>query len=426
MLPELNLCCPLSQALTCLRVSLHPQPLRLSQYSGMNYVGHLTLHFLGQSTQRNSTWGIIQAEMMLSSLFCYWLETTINVPSHPHSSYRNEHNIDSNHSAKKTPKHHPPNKQTNTVKENPCVTWSPWHAEKNGCNGYCFPSRCSPRCGKYCVWNGAQGRRGPGVPPRGAPHLLHWEPAHRRAHHAAERPPLQEALAGAGGQESCRHLWRCQPGRVHSDNCQVQLCQPGMSSVFLPLCFFACFLTQQACQTASVVSQWKPGCVGQCRAISVRGEWLHCVTLLTISSILLSLGGIVASQLLFSELFFSSCSVAQSGPTLCDPMDFPVLYSLLEFAQTHVHWVGDALQPSHPLSPSSPLALRTFMGDQPWANDCFLASPFLCLYFSQSFLAVQESYLLESLFSALTQKHLKCIHTLRNKYLNQSQVSFLP
>ena len=52
---------------------------------------------------------------------------------------------------------------------------------------------------------------------------------------------------------------------------------------------------------------------------------------------LISRGGIVASQLLFSKLFFSSCSVAQSGPTLCDPTDFPVLYSLLEFAQTHVH-----------------------------------------------------------------------------------------
>ena len=42
------------------------------------------------------------------------------------------------------------------------------------------------------------------------------------------------------------------------------------------------------------------------------------------------------------------CSVAQSCPTLCDPMDcstlgFPVLHSLLEFAQTHVHWVGDAI-----------------------------------------------------------------------------------
>ena len=52
------------------------------------------------------------------------------------------------------------------------------------------------------------------------------------------------------------------------------------------------------------------------------------------------------------------CSVAQSF--LCDPMDcstpdFPVLYHLLEFAQTHVHWVSDAIQPSHPLSsPSLP------------------------------------------------------------------------
>ena len=49
-------------------------------------------------------------------------------------------------------------------------------------------------------------------------------------------------------------------------------------------------------------------------------------------------------------------SVAKLCPTLCDPMDcsmpgFPVLYYLPEFAQTHVHWVGDAIQPSHPLSP---------------------------------------------------------------------------
>ena len=52
--------------------------------------------------------------------------------------------------------------------------------------------------------------------------------------------------------------------------------------------------------------------------------------------------------------------VAQSCPTLCDPMDcsmpgFPVHDQLPELAQTHVHWVGDAIQPSHPLlSPSPP------------------------------------------------------------------------
>ena len=51
----------------------------------------------------------------------------------------------------------------------------------------------------------------------------------------------------------------------------------------------------------------------------------------------------------------SRCSVTQSCPTLCDPTDcsmpgFPVLYHLSEFAQTHVHWVGDAIQPSRSLS----------------------------------------------------------------------------
>ena len=55
----------------------------------------------------------------------------------------------------------------------------------------------------------------------------------------------------------------------------------------------------------------------------------------------------------------SCCSVAQSCLTLCDPTNgsvpaFPVLHYLPEFSQTHVHWVGDAIQPCHPLSPPSP------------------------------------------------------------------------
>ena len=57
------------------------------------------------------------------------------------------------------------------------------------------------------------------------------------------------------------------------------------------------------------------------------------------------------------------CSVALSCPTLCDHMvcstpAFPVLHYLPELAQTHIHWVGDAIQPSHPLSPPSPPALN--------------------------------------------------------------------
>ena len=52
-------------------------------------------------------------------------------------------------------------------------------------------------------------------------------------------------------------------------------------------------------------------------------------------------------------------SVTQSCLTLCDPMncsmpDFPVHHKLLELTQTHVHRVGDAIQPSHPLSSPSP------------------------------------------------------------------------
>ena len=66
-------------------------------------------------------------------------------------------------------------------------------------------------------------------------------------------------------------------------------------------------------------------------------------------------------------------SVAQSCPTLCDPMNcnmpgLPAHHQLLEFTQTHVHQVGDAIQPSHPLlSPSPPapnrLSIRVFSNE---------------------------------------------------------------
>ena len=57
------------------------------------------------------------------------------------------------------------------------------------------------------------------------------------------------------------------------------------------------------------------------------------------------------------------CSITQPCPTLWSPMDFnmpafPVLPYLPEFVQTHDYWVDDVIQPSHPLSPPSPLALN--------------------------------------------------------------------
>ena len=56
-------------------------------------------------------------------------------------------------------------------------------------------------------------------------------------------------------------------------------------------------------------------------------------------------------------------SVFQSCPTLCNPMDcsspgLPIHHQLPEFTETHVHWVGDTIQPSHPLSSPSPLAFN--------------------------------------------------------------------
>ena len=61
-----------------------------------------------------------------------------------------------------------------------------------------------------------------------------------------------------------------------------------------------------------------------------------------------------------NQLWWCCCSVAKSCLTLCNPMDcctpgFSVLPYLPELVQIHVHWVSDAILPSHPLPPSSPL-----------------------------------------------------------------------
>ena len=65
--------------------------------------------------------------------------------------------------------------------------------------------------------------------------------------------------------------------------------------------------------------------------------------------------------LVFKRVSVQFSSVAQSCPTLCDPMNcstpgLPVYHQLPEFTQTHIHQVGDAIQLSHPLSSPSPPA----------------------------------------------------------------------
>ena len=75
-----------------------------------------------------------------------------------------------------------------------------------------------------------------------------------------------------------------------------------------------------------------------------------------------------------ASMFSCCCSVTKSCPTPCDPIDcsrpdFPVLHYLLEFAQTHVHWVCDAIQPFHPLPSPSPFA---FQHDGPLNESFFI------------------------------------------------------
>ena len=81
-------------------------------------------------------------------------------------------------------------------------------------------------------------------------------------------------------------------------------------------------------------------------------------------------------QFLYQVVFLVQfSSVAQSCMTLCDPTDcsmpgFPVHHQLLEITQTHIHWVGAAIQPSHLLlSPSlPPLNLPQHQGLFKWVN----------------------------------------------------------
>ena len=135
---------------------------------------------------------------------------------------------------------------------------------------------------------------------------------------------------------------------------------------YIYICAVLCLVTQ------SCPSFWNPmGC--NLPGSSVHGilqarilEWVGCHALLQ---------GIFLTQLLNPHLLCllhwqvgslplvpsgNTISLAQSCPTLCDPMDcstpgFPVHHQLPELTQTHDHWVGDAIQPSHPLlSPSPP------------------------------------------------------------------------
>lgn len=215
-----------------------------------------------------------------------------------------------------------------------------------------------------------------------------------------------------GGQEILpssledANLAECIPTTVRSSFAN-QVCP--LFFFFSPLCFFALFLTQQPGQTASVASQWKPGWVGLCRAISVKGEWLHCVTLDHLFSL---------NVTWWHWRHHSSCLASSSSPvvvqllsqahTLCDPHGppcppWPWVCSTKSILS---RWCQPT---SHPLSPSSSCPQNSYGGPAMGQMIAFCFFSFLYLYFfPRPFLAVQESCFLETLFSAPTQKHLKC------------------
>ena len=94
--------------------------------------------------------------------------------------------------------------------------------------------------------------------------------------------------------------------------------------------------------TPSLLIQQEPACL----CSGVHSDWSH-----------------LSHMALGLECADCLCSVAQSCPTLCNPMNrstpgLPVHHQLPEFTQTHVHRVGDAIQPPHPLSSSSPPAFN--------------------------------------------------------------------
>ena len=103
--------------------------------------------------------------------------------------------------------------------------------------------------------------------------------------------------------------------------------------------------------------------------ISFRTDWFDLFAVLGILKILLQHHRSKPSVLqrsvffMFQLAIIQFSSVTQSCLTLCNPMDcstsgLPVHHQLPEFTQTHVHWVSDPIQPSHPLSSPLPPALN--------------------------------------------------------------------
>ena len=107
-------------------------------------------------------------------------------------------------------------------------------------------------------------------------------------------------------------------------------------------------------------------------------------------------------------------SVTQSCPTLCNPMNhstpgLPVHHQLPEFTQTHVHWVSDAIQPSHPLSSPSPPASNPsqHQGFFQWVNSSHEVAKVLEFQLQHHYLQRNPVYKLSKTHIWLKERHIK-------------------
>ena len=142
----------------------------------------------------------------------------------------------------------------------------------------------------------------------------------------------------------------------------------GDSSLRRPVCTTEPQTTLSECSRGTVhslASSFTPGLpTKELKCASMGLDFPSCPALTHAVLVTFSLQGNVNTCIYVPIIFIlllQFSSVAQSCPTLCNPMNrstpgLPVHHQLPEFTQTHIHRVGDAIQPSHPLSSSSPPA----------------------------------------------------------------------
>ena len=114
----------------------------------------------------------------------------------------------------------------------------------------------------------------------------------------------------------------------------------------------------------------------------------------------------------WGKVQFQFSSVAQSCPTLCNPMnlstpDLPVHHQLPEFTQTHIHWVNDAIQPFH-LQLSPPPFLQSFPTSGSFSNESTLRIRWPNIGFSFNITLSRE-------YSGLISSRMDCLNLLTVK-----------